>query len=128
MCEYPLRPSAYLTVIFGTLAVILQSSALGLRALKGLRRSEWANLVSVTYIVPIEAFPVEWDRPAESGGGPIALRAPGEPVQDEPAFDPFCLMDEQPESGRLRPLLAPTRQPAGHWTRQEPFDSDPKIA
>ena len=34
-------------------------------------------------------------------------RTEGEAVQSEPAFDPFCLMDEQPESAWTRAIIAP---------------------
>merc|ERR1719429_488798 len=108
-CEHPLNTTTFGRLI--TLGVIMVSSsfAVTLRALKGLRHARWANLLSVLYPVPIEVFPVEWSRPREAGGGPIEHRSEGTPVQGEPAFDPFCLMDEQTESGRTRLGITPMK-------------------
>jgi len=119
LCEFPLNRHVFVRIVLLGVGVFAQSFALTFRALRGLRRQQWANLFSVLYAVPIEAFPVVWER---SGGGPIRGRAEGEPVQGEPAFDPFCLMDEQPESARTRALLQPSNQtPAQQerWRHQE---------
>merc|ERR1711879_487201 len=48
----------------------------------------------------------------EPGSKPIRWRHEGEPVQSEPAFDPFCLMDEQPESAWTFPLIVPMNMAA----------------
>merc|ERR1719291_347023 len=69
--------------------------------------------------MPIEVFPVSWDRPEEKGGGPIQRRCPEEPVQGEPAFDPFALMDEQPESWRTTIQLKPTLLPRAEAFRED---------
>jgi len=114
MCEYRMRDSAFVSLSLASILFITQITLLGLRGLKGLRHPEWANLFTVLYTVPVESFPVRWERPVEAGGGPIAMRKPGEPVQGEPAFDPFCLMDEQPESAFTRPLIQLARPTAGH--------------
>eukprot|EP00933_Yihiella_yeosuensis_P007287 TRINITY_DN112246_c0_g1_i1.p1 TRINITY_DN112246_c0_g1~~TRINITY_DN112246_c0_g1_i1.p1 ORF type:complete len:419 (+),score=68.79 TRINITY_DN112246_c0_g1_i1:91-1257(+) len=107
MCTFPIsRPVIWRVAVLG-IGVCFHSVNLTLRALKGLRRAQWANMFSVLYSVPIEAFPVVWERPKESGGGPIMWRKEGEAVQSEPAFDPFCLMDEQPESAWTRTIIAP---------------------
>lgn len=107
LCEFPLnRAVVWRIIILGT-GVCFHSINLILRALKGLRRAQWANMFSVLYSVPIEAFPVIWERPQEAGGGPVCWRQAGEAVQSEPAFDPFCLMDEQPESAWTRAIIAP---------------------
>jgi len=109
-CEYPLQTSITFRLQLLSLAVAVGSFSITFRALKGLRRPQWANLFSVLYSVPIAAFPIVWTRPPEAGGGPIRFRMEGEPVQSEPAFDPFCLMDEQPESGRMKIVLKPAPQ------------------
>ncbi|CAE8622545.1 unnamed protein product [Polarella glacialis] len=106
-CEFPLSSSVVWRVVVLGVGVCWHSSNLLLRALKGLRRAQWANMFSVLYSVPIEAFPIIWARPQEAGGGPVQWRMGGEAVQSEPAFDPFCLMDEQPESAWTRPIIAP---------------------
>lgn len=107
LCQFPLsRPVVLRVLVLGT-GVCWHSINLTLRALKGLRRAQWANMFSVLYAVPVEAFPVVWERPQEAGGGPIRWRKEGEAVQSEPAFDPFCLMDEQPESAWTRAIIAP---------------------
>ncbi|CAJ1406756.1 unnamed protein product [Effrenium voratum] len=107
LCEFPLsRPVVLRVVVLGT-GVCWHAINLTLRALKGLRRAQWANMFSVLYSVPVEAFPVIWERPEEAGAGPIRWRQEGEAVQSEPAFDPFCLMDEQPESAWTRAIIAP---------------------
>lgn len=119
LCEFPLNRHVFVRIVILGVGVFAQSFALTFRALRGLRRQQWANLFSVLYAVPIEAFPVVWERP---DGGPIRFRSEGEPVQGEPAFDPFCLMDEQPESARTRALLQPgqqTPEQQERWRHQE---------
>merc|ERR1740123_2112445 len=61
MCEYHMRVSAFVSNSLASILFITQTSLLGLRGLKGLRRPEWANLFSVLYTVPIETFPVMWE-------------------------------------------------------------------
>lgn len=106
-CEYPLASKIKTRLVFLGIVVFIGAFSVAFRSFKGLRRANWGNLFSVLYSVPVEVFPVVWERPKEAGGGPIRFRKEGEVVQGEPAFDPFCLMDEQPESGasvaRLRP-------------------------
>lgn len=129
-CEYPLRGGVESRLIFFGIIVCAWSASISFRALKGLRRPNWGNLFSILYTVPIEAFPVEWERPDEAGGGPIDFRKPGEAVQSEPAFDPFCLMDEQPESGRTRVQLFPVLQSQKQqavWSRCRDPTSDSAI-
>mmetsp|Transcript_68888 Transcript_68888/g.165356 ORF Transcript_68888/g.165356 Transcript_68888/m.165356 type:complete len:502 (-) Transcript_68888:91-1596(-) len=109
VCQFRVSSTVLLTLTFAAITVLIQAYALMFRAFKGLRRQEWASLFSVLYTVPIEAFPVMWTRP---DGSAIKWRTgPENPslvaVQGEPAFDPFALMDEQPESARCRPLLMP---------------------
>jgi len=107
-CEYRLQLVVVERLVFSCVFVVLGSFSVFFRALKGLRRPQWAGLFSVLYSVPINVYPVHWTRPEEAGGGPIYRREEGEPVQGEPAFDPFCLMDEQPESAKTRVVLFPT--------------------
>mmetsp|Transcript_18998 Transcript_18998/g.44332 ORF Transcript_18998/g.44332 Transcript_18998/m.44332 type:complete len:785 (+) Transcript_18998:63-2417(+) len=107
-CEYRLQLVVVERLTFSCVFVILGSFSVFFRALKGLRRPQWAGLFSVLYSVPINVYPVQWTRPEDAGGGPIYRREVGEPVQGEPAFDPFCLMDEQPESAKTRVVLFPT--------------------
>lgn len=193
-CQYPLKGEVVTQVVLLSSLTCICSFGIAFRALKGLRLSNWASLLSVTYVVPIESFPVRWERPVQekkvevtapegvamlglgplhsrvvegqggwlvehlekdswaeeagiregdelvalndqsvsrvggddlrpegkrplalrfvrrTGGGPIRFRTPGEDVQGEPAFDPFCLMDEQPESCMQAVHLVPAGQ------------------
>lgn len=109
-CSYPLAGKSFGQIFLLASIVIFQGLMMGFRSLKGLRRSNWANLMSVTFAVPLTLYAVEWTRPNRE---PIRFRTEGEPVQGEPAFDPFALMDEQPDSAKttvhLRPMhLRPT--------------------
>merc|ERR1712048_895283 len=74
-CMYPLRDSTVIHLVQLDLVVLVCSANIALRALKGLRYARWANLFSLLYSVPIEIFPVEWERPEEVGGGPIRYRS-----------------------------------------------------
>merc|ERR550525_586546 len=58
------------------------------------------------FAVPITVYDVYWKRP---NGRPIQHRENGDPVQGELAFDPFALMDEQPDSALTTLTLKPTR-------------------
>lgn len=126
-CEYRLRVGVKRTLVFFASVIVIWAFSVAFRALKGLRRPNWANLFSVLYAVPIEVFPVMWERGENYGGGPIDFRKKGEPVQGEPAFDPFCLMDEQVESGRTTVRLRPEPQDpdqVGRWSRSRDPTSD----
>lgn len=103
LCQFPLSREVSTNLILLGLATCWQACAFSWRAIKGLRRRQWANLFSVLYTVPIEAFPVHW-----VGRAPARFREKDEPVQDEPAFDPFCLMDEQPDSAQLYLSVQPS--------------------
>eukprot|EP00928_Gymnodinium_smaydae_P070356 TRINITY_DN54202_c0_g1_i1.p1 TRINITY_DN54202_c0_g1~~TRINITY_DN54202_c0_g1_i1.p1 ORF type:complete len:593 (-),score=32.69 TRINITY_DN54202_c0_g1_i1:284-2062(-) len=91
-------------MMIGLLATV-KAFTLAFRTLKGLRRSNWANLMSVTFAVPVNAYSVEWRQP---DGRPIKGRGPFDPVQSELAFDPFAMMDEQPESMNSHVTLVPS--------------------
>jgi len=117
-CEYVLNHSVVLRVFVLGAGVAWHSFSIGFRALRGLRRAQWANMFTVLYAIPIEAFPIIWQRPNEAG--PIRFRSEGEPMQSEPAFDPFALMDEQPESAWTRPQIKPVV-----WSEQQQFVWEP---
>lgn len=122
LCEYPLSQSVITRIVVLGSGVCWHSFNLTFRALKGLRRGQWANMFSVLYAVPIEAFPVVWKRSAEfGGGGPIQWRNEDEDVQSEPAFDPFALMDEQPESAWTRALIVPVAKTEQRQLIWEPY-------
>lgn len=146
LCEFPLSRYVVMRLIALGVGMCWHSLSLTLRALKGLRRSQWANMFSVLHAVPIEAFPVRWDQgPLELGlrhsageaddlsasspwssgtiRSPIKWRTEGDAVQSEPAFDPFCLMDEQPESARTRVLITPVCFEASRIYKEDPFES-----
>lgn len=104
-CVYPVsHTTCGRLLMIGVLAAI-KASVLAFRTLKGLRRSNWANLMSVTFAVPVNAYSVEWKHP---DGSCIKNREAGDPVQSELAFDPFALMDEQPESANMHVTLRPS--------------------
>lgn len=117
LCEFPLSRAVIIRIAVLGLGVCWHSLNFILRALKGLRRGQWANMFSVLYSVPIEAFPVVWERP---NGAPLNWRTEGQAIQSEPAFDPFCLMDEQPESAWTRATLVPAVK-----TEEEKFIWEP---
>lgn len=103
-CHYPLSQAGCMQILFIGFIMTFQSLMLGFRCLKGLRRNNWANLMSVTFAVPLTLYAVEWTQP---DGRPIRFRKESEPVQGEPAFDPFAMMDEQPESKWTTVCLKP---------------------
>merc|ERR1719433_1543524 len=84
----------------------MKSVFVTLRCLKGLRRAQWANLLSVVFPVPMTVYAVDW---RQLDGQPIRHRVEGMAVQEEVAFDPFAMMDEQPDGDFTTLHLAPTR-------------------
>jgi len=112
-CSYPISNAIILGhVSIGSVAA-LRCLLIALRCLKGLRRANWANLLSVTYTVPVAVFDVVWYHEIDMPDGkkrnePIKHRKYGESVQGELAFDPFALMDEQPGSAATTVELKPT--------------------
>mmetsp|Transcript_7334 Transcript_7334/g.26695 ORF Transcript_7334/g.26695 Transcript_7334/m.26695 type:complete len:767 (+) Transcript_7334:96-2396(+) len=113
-CPFPLSDTTTWRLFgIGVLATI-KSFVLAFRCLKGLRRSNWANLMSVTFTIPVNAYSVEWLTP---DGQPIKNRDEGQPVQSELAFDPFALMDEQPDSANTHLTLKPS--PVMEWEVDE---------
>eukprot|EP00929_Paragymnodinium_shiwhaense_P062023 TRINITY_DN30970_c0_g1_i1.p1 TRINITY_DN30970_c0_g1~~TRINITY_DN30970_c0_g1_i1.p1 ORF type:complete len:550 (+),score=24.46 TRINITY_DN30970_c0_g1_i1:73-1722(+) len=111
-CTYRLSREVMQNLCLIGLGGAIRAVAVGMRCLKGLRRSNWANLISVQFPVPAIAYPVLWYQP---DGSPIANRDEDMEVQSEIAFDPFALMDEQPNSGmtlvHLEPQYARRRVP-----------------
>lgn len=105
-CDYSI--SSNVCINLGTIGLVttLKAAFLAFRCLKGLRRSQWANLLSVTFSVPLTVYAVDWQ---QADGKPIRFRTEEMPVQGEVAFDPFAMMDEQPDSKfttvHLRPEL-----------------------
>jgi len=112
-CSYPISNAIILGhVSIGALAAV-RCLLVALRCLKGLRRANWANLLSVTYTVPVAVYDVVWYHETDTPDGgkknePIRHRSYGDPVQGELAFDPFALMDEQPGSAATTVELKPT--------------------
>mmetsp|Transcript_95997 Transcript_95997/g.200531 ORF Transcript_95997/g.200531 Transcript_95997/m.200531 type:complete len:589 (-) Transcript_95997:107-1873(-) len=104
-CMYPITQSRSWNLLFLGVVVAYKSFNLAFRCLKGLRRSNWANLMSVMFPIPLTAYEVKWTRP---DGSPIQHRVPGQPVQAEMAFDAFALMDEQIDSHRTTVSLIPS--------------------
>eukprot|EP00930_Biecheleria_cincta_P027383 TRINITY_DN19247_c0_g1_i1.p1 TRINITY_DN19247_c0_g1~~TRINITY_DN19247_c0_g1_i1.p1 ORF type:complete len:649 (+),score=95.41 TRINITY_DN19247_c0_g1_i1:35-1981(+) len=115
-CAYAISTGSIVSLLFIGLGVTIQSLLVGFRCLKGLRRSQWANLMTVTFSVPVAVYEVLWAQP---NGEPIKHRNKGEPVQAERAFDAFALMDEQPESRyttvTLKPEFAYEVKKSGRW-------------
>jgi len=115
-CSFFMSRTSLGRLLFIAVGVVIRSLLAALRCLKGLRRAQWANLMSVLFPVPVGAWSVYWTTPA---GNPIQHRNEGEPVQSEKAFDPFALMDEQPESKyttvTLKPEFAYYEDEGGNW-------------
>eukprot|EP00929_Paragymnodinium_shiwhaense_P039045 TRINITY_DN20539_c0_g3_i1.p1 TRINITY_DN20539_c0_g3~~TRINITY_DN20539_c0_g3_i1.p1 ORF type:complete len:644 (+),score=99.21 TRINITY_DN20539_c0_g3_i1:63-1994(+) len=119
-CTYAISGETISRLVFVGIGLIVKTILSTLRCLKGLRRSQWANLLSVMFPVPVGVYAVTW---VASDGGPIRHRKWGEPVQSEQAFDPFALMDEQPESRyttlTLKPEFAYSVDESGRWKPNE---------
>lgn len=105
-CDYPVSFSVCVNLLIVGLLTTLKSAFLAFRCLKGLRRSQWANLLSVMFPIPITMYEVDWRQP---NGMPIRHRTTEVPVQGEIAFDPFALMDEQMDSALTTIHLKPER-------------------
>eukprot|EP00425_Heterocapsa_triquetra_P003594 CAMPEP_0195054068 /NCGR_PEP_ID=MMETSP0448-20130528/3047_1 /TAXON_ID=66468 /ORGANISM="Heterocapsa triquestra, Strain CCMP 448" /LENGTH=701 /DNA_ID=CAMNT_0040083477 /DNA_START=208 /DNA_END=2309 /DNA_ORIENTATION=+ len=110
-CDYPISFNVCMNLSLIGAVTIMKSIFVAFRCLKGLRRSQWANLLSVLFPVPITMYAVDWQTP---DGKPIKHRVEGVPVQAEVAFDPFAMMDEQPDSKFTTIHLRP--EPLGTWT------------
>jgi len=104
-CDYPVSFSVCVNLLVIGLVTTFKSIILALRCLKGLRRCQWANLLSVLFPVPITVYSVDWKQP---NGMPIRYRTEDMPVQGEVAFDPFAMMDEQLDSAFTTVHLKPS--------------------
>jgi len=104
-CVFSFSAGGVWQVLVMAITIAYKSVMLGLRCLKGLRRANWGNLMTVMFAVPLTVYPVEWTQP---DGKPIMFRKEGDPVQAEPAFDPFAMMDEQLNSARTTCDLRPS--------------------
>jgi len=105
-CDYPISRDTCIRLAVIGMATTMKSLFVAFRCLKGLRRSQWANLLSVVFPVPMTVYSVDWRQP---DGQPIKHRVEGMAVQEEVAFDPFAMMDEQPDGDFTTLNLAPTR-------------------
>mmetsp|Transcript_49954 Transcript_49954/g.142804 ORF Transcript_49954/g.142804 Transcript_49954/m.142804 type:complete len:575 (-) Transcript_49954:92-1816(-) len=112
-CVYRLSWSKNLELFLVSLGATLQCLAKGWLCLKGLRNSNWATMLTVKFPVPLNMYPVQWTREDEDkdyiSGKPIQHRDRYTPVQGEVAFDPFALMDEQPDSAKTWCQIRPSK-------------------
>jgi len=121
-CDFPVSFGVCMNLAIVGIGTALKSIFLALRCLKGLRRSQWANLLSVVFPVPLTVYTVDW---RQSNGQPIKFRTEHLAVQEEVAFDPFAMMDEQLDSAfttvnlQPDPVMTQTRTPSGS-TRMKP--------
>lgn len=115
-CTYNISANASISFTLIGVSVVWKAFIIGFRCLKGLRRSNWANLLTVMFPVPLNIYPVEWTQP---DGSPIQHRTEQDPVQGELAFDPFALMDEQPESAQTILYLRPQPREEVHHNEKE---------
>jgi len=118
-CDFPVSFGVCINLSVIGVGTALKSLFVALRCLKGLRRSQWANLLSVVFPVPLTVYTVDWRQP---DGKPIKFRDETMKVQEEVAFDPFAMMDEQLDSAFSTINLAPEpsmkegRTPSGRIT------------
>jgi len=104
-CDFPVAVNVHVNLLVIGIITTLKSFFIAFRCLKGLRRSQWANLLSVTFAVPLTVYPAVWRK---SDGKPIDFRSEDMPEpQGEVAFDPFAMMDEQLDSASTTVQLRP---------------------
>jgi hypothetical protein len=103
-CDFPVSSSVCRNLFVVGVATTVKSIFAAVRCLKGLRRCQWANLLLVTFPVPLTVYAVDW---RTKDGSIIRGRTEGVPVQSEVAFDPFALMDEQTDSATTTLHLRP---------------------
>jgi len=106
-CHYPLHQSKYIRVMLEMIGNTLLFIGMGTRTLKGLRCSIWANLITCSFSVPIAVWPVQWKHQNEFIQHRDHQANFVQPVQAEPAFDPFALLDEQPNSSGTNLTIEP---------------------
>lgn len=122
-CHYPMSKSKCTQILFIFLGNALFFIGVGTKTLKGLRCSTWATLITAQFPVPIALYPVQWKYNGDfiqhrdsqkNSEGEEQNRICFQPVQAEPAFDPFALLDEQPNSSVTYLSLQPRFEiPAG---------------
>jgi len=105
-CDFPVSFGVCMNLAIIGIGTALKSLFVALRCLKGLRRSQWANLLSVVFPVPLTVYTVDWK---QSDGKPIKFRTDEMAVQEEVAFDPFAMMDEQLDSAYTTVNLEPAQ-------------------
>jgi len=103
-CDFPVSFGVCMNLAVIGIGTALKSLFVALRCLKGLRRSQWANLLSVVFPVPLTVYAVDWK---QKNGQPIKFRDDNTAVQEEVAFDPFAMMDEQLDSAFTTVNLQP---------------------
>jgi len=121
-CEYSVSNHALFQLIVISVTGLVKSLTVAFRCMKGLRRSQWANLISVLFSVPINVYPVTWSSLPDADW-PEQCDDDTE-TQGERAFDPFVLMDEQLNSKSFKLQLAAVQiacssPRAGDWTPRE---------
>eukprot|EP00435_Cladocopium_sp_Y103_P015937 s2165_g3.t3 len=110
-CEYSVSNHALFQLIVISITGLVKSLTVAFRCIKGLRRSQWANLISVLFSVPINVYPVTWASLPDAHW-PEMCDEDSE-TQGERAFDPFVLMDEQLNSKSLRLQVAAVQTSCG---------------
>lgn len=122
-CDYPISMGVLVNLTIIGAITSLKSIFVAFRCLKGLRRTQWANLLSVLFPVPVTIYSVDWK---QANGQPIKYRTEDISVQEEIAFDPFAMMDEQLDSAfttvhlRPEPVHTYKRTNTGELTLVEP--------
>eukprot|EP00931_Biecheleriopsis_adriatica_P065208 TRINITY_DN39806_c0_g1_i1.p1 TRINITY_DN39806_c0_g1~~TRINITY_DN39806_c0_g1_i1.p1 ORF type:complete len:679 (-),score=63.36 TRINITY_DN39806_c0_g1_i1:17-1759(-) len=108
-CDYSISAGVCLNLAnIGALTTV-KAFFIAFRCLKGLRRSNWANLLTVQFPVPLNVYAVDWRTKQNKI---IDYRKEGMKVQEEVAFDPYAMMDEQLESADAFLKVEPTwREP-----------------
>lgn len=125
-CNFYMTSEVHERLLLIGLGTMLQSILTAVRCLKGLRRSQWANLLSVLFPVPVAVYSAKWHDPLSDQ--PPKGRDEFTGAQEEIAFDPFALMDEQPASKYytlvLEPRLKYKIDDGGRW---KPFGEEEKL-
>merc|ERR1719420_1627697 len=62
-CVYPVSDYALSRLTLVGVGVSITAFSLAFRCLKGLRRSNWANLMTVTFAIPVALYDVDWKTP-----------------------------------------------------------------
>jgi len=73
-CTYPVSASTCTNLLLIGVGACIKAIMVALRTLKGLRRAQWANMMFLTFAVPVTVYAVEW---TTADGEPIMHREPG---------------------------------------------------